>query len=305
VSDVWADAVRSIGPAPEGCRLVHVADRGADNFAMIDACLERGVGFLIRARHDRRVAEGTRLWALMEGRPVLDRVEVSIAARRTGLRRDQRIERVACVEVRTGTVEIEAPRRGPRSAGRPARTVNVVYLREGDPPPGEGVEPVDWMLLSSEAVAGAEDARRLAQWYTRRWIIEEFHRVEKEGCALEASQLDDAADIMRLAAITAVVAVRLLQMRDLASGPHADDPATLRATAAPEWITVVAALTHVAAESLTPSLFWRTIARQGGWLGRAADPRPGWKCIWRGWYDISLIVKGALLAESLRGRRSV
>lgn len=50
-----------------------------------------------------------------------------------------------------------------------------------------------------------------------RWIIEEFHRVEKEGCRLQATQLDDASDIGRLASITAIVAVRLLQLRDAAS----------------------------------------------------------------------------------------
>ena len=39
-------------------------------------------------------------------------------------------------------------------------------------------------------------------------------------------------------------------------------------------------------ETLTPKQFWRNIARQGGWIGRKSDGRPGWKTIWRGWYDV-------------------
>lgn len=299
VADVWADAVRAIGPV-DGCRVIHVADRAADSFATIDACFEQGVGFLIRAMHDRTVGDD-HLWATMAKAPVLTRIEVKVSARRAGLKRDQRVERTAQVSVRTGTVEIKPPRHDPRSAGKPARTVNVVYLREEDAPSGEGVQAIDWMLLTSEEVATAADATRLAGWYAQRWTIEEFHRVEKEGCSLEASQLDDAQDLMRLAAVTAVVAVRLLQMRDLASGEDADDPAALHA--APEWIAVVAALAGVEAETLTPRRFWRTIARQGGWIGRTSDPRPGWKVIWRGWYDISLMVRGALLANALRSNK--
>lgn len=304
--DVWSDAVRTIGTPPEGCRLIHVADRGADNFAMIRACIESGAGFLIRAMHDRLADGGPeRLWEFMAGRPVLDRMEVQVSAHRTGMKRDRRVARTATVTLRSGTVEIPPPVNDARQEGKPSCTVRVVYVREEAAPAGEGIEPVEWMLLTSEAAATGEDARRLTGWYSRRWSIEEFHRVEKEGCRLEASQLDDAEDLKRLAAITGVVAVRLLQLRDMASAAHAgrEDPAALRALVSARWIAIVAALAHVEAEQLTAQQFWTTIARQGGWIGRKSDPRPGWKCIWRGWYDVALMVRGAMLAKP--GRKCV
>jgi len=300
-ADVWSDAVRTIGASPGGCRLIHVGDRGADNFAMIRACVQHGVGFLIRAMHDRLVDGGPeRLWEFMGRRPVLGSMEVEVSAHRTGLKRDRRTARTARVALRSGTVEIPAPAHDHRHAGASPCLVHVVYVREQSPP--GGAEPVDWMLLSSEAAPTGEDARRLARWYSRRWSIEEFHRVEKEGCRLEASQLDNADDLKRLAAVTGVVAVRLLRLRDMASDAHAGrgDPAALRGLVAEQWIVIVAALARTEARTLTAQQFWRTVARQGGWIGRNSDPRPGWKCIWRGWYDISLMVRGATLAEQTK-----
>lgn len=305
-ADVWADAVRAIGTPPGGCRLIHVADRGADSFMTIRACIESGVGFLIRALHDRVVDGGPgHLWGFMADRPVLDRMAVEVSAHRRGMARDRRVARTARVALRSGTVEISPPPSDPRHTGRPPCTVHAVYVCEEDPPTGEGIEPVEWMLLTSEEASTDADTRRLTEWYSRRWSIEEFHRVEKEGCRIEASQLDDAGDLMRLAAVTGVVAVRLLQLRDLASAAHAghDDPASLHAMVSAEWIAIVAALAQTDSARLTAGEFWLAAARQGGWIGRARDPRPGWKCIWRGWYDISLMVRGATLAKSARSRR--
>ncbi len=61
------------------------------------------------------------------------------------------------------------------------------------------------------------------------------------------------------------------------------------------WIVIVSMLAKVNAARLTPRQFWLTIARRGGWIGRKRDGRPGWKVIWRGWYDIHMMVQGAEL----------
>jgi hypothetical protein len=174
----------------------------------------------------------------------------------------------------------------------------VVHASEVDPPAGQ--EPLEWMLLTSEPVECLADALTVVGWYEDRWVVEEFHRAEKEGCRLEATQLDDAADVARLASIVAVVAVRLLQLRDRArrarDDPSQDTPDALRSSAPRTWISVVARLAGVAPHDLTPTLFYRAIAKRGGHLGRTGDGPPGWKTLWRGWQDISLLVAGVELA---------
>ena len=98
-----------------------------------------------------------------------------------------------------------------------------------------------------------------------------------------------------------VVAVRLVQLRDLADAERspdtADDPRALARTTPPIWIAVVARLAGVDPADLTPRTFWQTVARRGGWLARKHDPRPGWKVIWRGYHHIATMVRGIELMQ--------
>jgi hypothetical protein len=111
--------------------------------------------------------------------------------------------------------------------------------------------------------------------------------------------LDDVEDLQRLAALMGIIAVRLVQLRDLADAdcPEANNPVALRQAVPPVWIKVVSRLGGVSQEALTPRDFLLTIARRGGYLGRKHDARPGWKVIWQGWYDIERMVEGVELMQ--------
>ena len=306
-SEVWSEAVEHVGRSPSGCRFVHVMDRGGDTLESMAACREKGVGFVIRARHNRRVQGGEDLlWPWMARQPKSGTMTVTLGTQRDRQGRLVRRKRKAKVSIRFSKVQLEPSWNHPGS--KVPQQVWVVYLREDNPPPG--VEAVDWMLLTSEPVESLQDALTIIAWYQHRWVIEEWHRVLKQGCRLEASQLDDARDLERLAAIQSVVAVRLLQLRDLAgmatvagkshdketaSDVTAEDPAALQRAVSWVWIEMVSLLAKEAPSRLTPRQFWLTIARRGGWLGRRHDHRPGWIVIWRGWRDIHLLVEGVEL----------
>lgn len=299
-SCVWPDAADAIGPSPEGCRFVHVADRASDDLNFMAMCDARGHGFVIRARHDRRVeGAGGTLWAFMRERPGLGRVTVTVHEQRDARGRIVRRGRQATVELAAASVGLRPPWNHPGTAHHQPRTVRAIHLREVDAP-GD-VRPIDWMLLTGEPVEGFEQAEAIVGYYQRRWVIEEWHRVLKEGCRLEQSRLASADNLYRLAAILSIVAVRMLQLRDLAdperSPETADDPEALRRTCPPIWIRVVASLAETDAETLTPRRFFLTIAKRGGFIGRRSDGRPGWKVLWRGWYDISQMVRGAELTQ--------
>jgi hypothetical protein len=353
-SQVWADTVAAVaavgavgaaGAAPGGgCRLIHVGDRHSDVWETFEAveAAGPGVGFVVRAMHDRRLetsdadkgggggggdgdgggggdedddedAAVAALWPTLQARPVAATFSVDVGAQRNGRGTLTRVARRATVSVRFAPVTLAPP--AYRGRATPPRPLWAVYVREDEPPPGV-TEPLEWMLLTDEPLADAADALRVVGYYQRRWVIEEFHRVEKEGCRLEQTQLDDAADVARLAAVTAVLAVRLLQLRDAAradaqaadaqpadaqaaeaqaaeaQASGADTPAALATVAPPSWIAVVATLARVKAAELTPTLFWRTLARRGGHIGRRSDGPPGWKTIWRGVYDVQLMAEG-------------
>jgi len=179
-----------------------------------------------------------------------------------------------------------------------ALELHAVYLLEENPP--AGALAVAWMLVMSLAAQTLPDAQTIAEYYTCRWVIEEWHRCLKEGCNIEESQLDDGEDIQRLSAILSVVALRLLQVRDLSELPaEHDTPGTLKRWVPPMFRLIVASLAKVDPSKLTPRKFHLTVAKRGGHLARRNDPRPGWKVLWRGWNDIVQMVRGAELCRKL------
>jgi hypothetical protein len=292
MGDLWPDAVNRAGPGPEGCRFVHVADRGGDCFGMMRACKDRGVGFLIRARSDRHVEDhATKLWSHAEAGVVAGTKSIKVRRHKS---RPGSVPRTTGVEVRFTPVRIDAPA---RSVDRPIDAW-AVHVKEPAPPKDE--EAVEWLLLTSEPLTTPEAALQAVCWYQRRWVIEEWHKAQKDACRLEASQLDDRADLERLAAVLGVVAVWLLQLRDMAraDGPEADDPVMLRSIVPPAWIRVVARMSKQKEAAMTPRTFFMALARRGGFLGRTHDGHPGWKTVYLGWADYAKMVEFVESEES-------
>lgn len=299
-SDVWPKAVAAVRSTPAGTRIIHVCDREGDTFEMMQACDDHGVGFLIRAQHNRYVNGGTdKLWPFLAKQPVIACRKIELPAQH------ERRARTAKLAIRCAKVTLEPPKGDPRFTR--SREVWVIYVTEEEPP--QDAEPIEWLLLTSEPTETADQAWLRVDWYAVRWLIEEFHKVVKSGCRLEASQLDDAADIKRLAAMIAVTAVRLLMLRELAhraADPNCpeQEPAVLQSAVPWLWIFVVARAAKknpADPEKLTPREFWLRIARQGGYIGRKSDGRPGWSTIWQGWYDFMFMFQGAeLMAATQR-----
>ena len=149
------------------------------------------------------------------------------------------------------------------------------------------------MLVTSVPVETLAAAWQCVDWYTMRWIIEDFHQGLKTGCQIEQRHLDSYEDLTRLVGLLAPLALRLLQIR--ARARHAPDaPAT---TVLPvEIVQVVALLDQRPTASLSADELWRTIARLGGYLGRKSDGPPGWKTLWRGWSRVQQVLEGVHLA---------
>lgn len=299
-SDIWQESVEAISDPPEGTRFIHVADRGADNLRFMHACIRRKAGFVVRAHHDRRVDEATgKLWQILQGEQVQKKIEVTIGAQRGN---KPRPKRVAALSVRFRQVQLESPWNHHEKHDGPL-LVYAVYLVEENPP--EGIEGVDWMLLTSEEIRTIEQTEAIIKHYQCRWVIEEWHRALKEGCRLELLQVESIETLKRRTAVLSIVAVRLLELRDLADQEGAcDTPEALKKRVGEPWILVVAALAKRDPGKMTPKLFWQTIAKRGGWLGRKGDGRPGWKAIWSGWHDVEQFVAGAELMEQARQKQN-
>jgi hypothetical protein len=296
---VWHEAALRVGPWPPGSHLVHVGDREADMFRFMHEVRTLGHGFVLRAKIDRYIdQDATHLWQKLEGTLAWGTLTVTLGQQRDKANRVKRLGREAHLTIRVAPVNVAPPRNDPRTQGLEALALHAVYLLEEHPP--AGIDAVEWMLVTTLEVTTLAQAQRIVGYYTCRWVIEEWHRCLKEGCRVEQSQLDDTLDIQRLTSVLAIVAVRLLLMRDLAEGTGtSDSPEALEALVPLRYRQIAAGLAKVSVHALTPRLFWHTIAKRGGYLARKHDPRPGWKVLWRGWYDFLQMVRGAELYEQL------
>lgn len=287
----WEVAVRAVGAAPEGVTWVHVSDRESDIYEYLQACRAWGKHFVVRAYHNRALAAETlaaaaprllptvQAWEALSAHPAYT---VEVPARKNQPKRQ------AVIALHWGTLTL----RSPKSVQPPSTlTVNVIRAWEPDPPPG--VEPIEWILLTSWPVTCWAEARQVVEWYECRWLIEDYHQCLKTGCRIEVSQLDHALDLQRLLGFAAPIAVRLLQLRQVARTAPNQLAAT---TIEPLLLQLLAHHLQRAPTELTLAQFWQEVARLGGYLGRSRDGPPGWRAVWKGWRLLSDWAEGARLA---------
>lgn len=290
-TDVWMRLVKQIGSFPASTTIVHVGDRGADMFDFFHTCQATDTHFLVRAAQNRRTTgkdqeigyllDQVRTWPGQDDRSFEVPASHGRQARTTRL------------QLSFGPMTLLPPRNEPRASKLPF-SLWVIRLWEEEPPPGE--EPLEWIVLTSLPTSTLAEAWERADWYSHRWVVEDYHQCLKTGCRLEQRQLQTVERFFRLLGLLSPVAVRLVQLRDLArSSP--DRPA--REVVEADLLTVVAAQAGRDPSTMTTEGFWREVARLGGYLARRRDGPPGWKTLWAGWLRVQTLLEGFHLASHL------
>ena len=301
---VWEVSAKAIGAPPEGAIWVHVSDRGSDIFEYMRACVDQHKDFVVRAKNNREVSspdmepdETSHVFDFIRAQPAAadSAYEVNVSAR------PGQPARIAQVMLAWAKVDLAVPAHlSSDLQAQGALSIYIVRAYEPNPPPG--VEVVEWVLLTTRPVLTLAQAQQIVSWYECRWLCEEYHMCLKTGCKIEASQLDDGADIQRLLGFATPIAVRLLQLKQLVH----QTPDRLAGQVIDPLMVQVLALRHkVIAATLTLAEFWMRVARLGGHLGRASDGDPGWRTLWKGWQLLSDLTDGArLFAQASQNRSS-
>ena len=285
-SQRWAAVTEEAGAPPEGARWTLVADRESDIYESFTRCQKNRWHFILRANQPRALAdEGGSVFTAVAESPELGRFSVDLRAR------PGQPARRAEVAVRARSVQLRPPWR-PGGRSQPC-TLNVVEAREINAP--QGIEPIHWVLLTDWSCRTLKQAMRVIKAYTRRWLIEEYHKCLKSGTGMERSQLTTAQHITALLGILAVVAVRLLNLKLLAT--TCPDQTGAVHELGPEALVVLEAKFGRPSGGWTNSSVLVAVARLGGFLARRSDGNPGWLTIWRGWRKLMLLVQGFDLAR--------
>jgi hypothetical protein len=251
-------------------QVIVVSDREGDIYPMF-ARRPDGVDLVVRAAHDRVLAEGGNLFSVAAQWPQLGTAQVKVQPRRPGDK-----GRTATVTVKAGIVTLKRPRSAPDRREPRTLTLALVEVREAAAPKGAG-KPLLWHLLTTLPVATLADAQEVVGFYRLRWRIEEVFRITKsDGLDIEDSQLETAGRLFNLAALALVAAARTIQLVDARDGSAR--PAT--DVIAPEEIAAAAAISATL-EGATPRQ--KNPHPQGslGWVAWITARLGGWNCYYK------------------------
>jgi len=271
--------------------VIDVADREFDDLFVLDRCRQKGRDFVIRSCAHRNVQIRPQDW-MTEGaftgrqsghplEPGHRYAQLKKLVEQAPLRPYKRlpldahnrvVEESAAkrfAELSIGAFSVVLYRNAMRNYTyiRPVQpvTVNVVVIREPDPP--VGVEGVCWVLFTSLPIETFEQLAYIGRLYEMRWLIEVYHRLLKSGYGIERSRFEDAERIARYLVLLSMAAMAVLTLKaEVGLGSQG----TLKDE---EYRRIKRAMleTNNGDIPLRDRLF-AYVARTGGWLGRRRDP---------------------------------
>jgi hypothetical protein len=195
----------------------------------------------------------------------------------------QRQARIAKLSVSAGRIALQKPRYCNDDLPDELH-VNVVYVQEVDAPKDE--EPVAWVLVTTEKIETSEQVAAVVDHYRARWLIEEFFKALKTGCAVEKRQLESFGALTNALALFLPIAWQMLLLRTVSRlDPNA--PASHVLTA-----TQIAVLRHyqpqkMPARDATAKDALYAVAGLGGHLKN--NGAPGWRTLAHGMQELLLL----------------
>jgi hypothetical protein len=303
----WIEGLRDcveLSQALPHTRVVSVMDREADCFELFDEQRRTSqVELLVRARVDRRI-EGddehstAKLFDTLREAPAQGHRELLVqrsSARPKASKQQAKVkreQRIANVALRYRVITLAPTAR--QYKDRPPIELWAVHAGEVDPP--EGVEPIEWFLLTTLPVTSSEDAAMLLGWYALRWRIEDWHRVLKTGCQVEKLAHDSAERLERAIAMRLVIAWRVMLMTLLGREVPELPPEILFSELE---ISVLGAFAQSRGLPVPKTLGDAVVmlARLGGYLARNRDPPPGHQLLWQGYTTLTAMAIGFALRD--------
>lgn len=278
-----------------------VIDREADCSDILLKLAETGTDFVIRSRHDRRLAGSRRRYLIstLKRQKVLCEYLLDVAEGH------ERQARRARMRVRSAQVTLDFYDHYTKKH-RYLSVWTVLAEERGTTPAGE--KPVQWLVLTNQPTATPVQSQEILRAYTRRWKIEEFHKTWKSGqCSVESTQLHTTEAVRKWATLHAAVAARTERLKNLARTTP-NEPASIELTDVE--IRVLVALKHRIknsvelvpdAPTIAQAVTW--IAQLGGYTGKSSGGPPGSITIARGLEKLHTSVHAVAAFENLRKMR--
>lgn len=291
-SDRWLLGVQQAEQHLGQAGVVHVMDREGDSYALYAQLLQRGSRFVIRADDRTCLFNGENTWireALSRHQAVVER-EVHMARRRNATTapdavRAEREARTARLAIAGCRVTLKRTNKNLKDVP-PTILLNAVRVFELDPPPD--VEPVEWLILTTEPIETEQLLLHVVDIYRCRWVIEEFFKALKTGCLYEERHLEERESLLMALVMFLPIACQLLWLRSCA---RAEPEASAEGLINELQLKVVRRFSDFKLPNQpTIRQLVGAIASMGGHLKNNGDP--GWQTLGRGWRRLLELEEG-------------
>lgn len=302
-SNRWLDSLRRTQETMRdtNVKVVTVCDREADFYEFIELVVgDADASILVRANGDRFINRSSRhsekkdekLLSYMQSLPSQGMIEVEVPEK------DQKPARTAVLETRFGSFTMNPPIYHIRhkTEDLPNLELYAVYVVEKDPP--QGVEALEWLLVTDLSVTTFDEAVEKVRWYCLRWRIEVFHKILKSGLHVEQCRLQTADRLIRYLTVMSIIAWRIYWIT-LIARTNPELPCT-QLLEEDEWKVLYSKINKTRSYPPKPPKMReivRWIAMLGGFLGRKGDGEPGVITLWRGWKRLFDLSEGWNLAR--------
>lgn len=285
------EAIKAHCPATQ---LVMIADRESDITEVIDYCNSQDhFEWVIRGGVDRILSrknkgdESVRVREQLRGGKIRFEKQMTIRARvawgspslKQHPSQADRDAREITVTIHAGKVSLNDPRRNP-DRKVDGVTVNAVLVSEVNPP--DGIQAVEWLLLTSLPIGGKKQIETIIAYYEQRWVIELYFKVLKSGCRIESRRFEHIDRFLPALALYMIIAWRSLYVCRV-SRTH--DEASCELVYSPsEWQSVWQIVKRSKPPTRPPKLMEMTkiVAQLGGYINRKKAGPPGPQTMWIG-----------------------
>ena len=315
-SAIWAEHARKVNECARymtDTQCIIVCDRGADSVRFISECKEMEYcDLIVRAKSNRiLIGESKKLFELMAYTPSCGTMTVKVD------RKSKRVDASGNVisekqPARTAVLDLiyRKVTLSPSEEDPNADPVEVTCVTAAECGKIEHGKRIVYHLLTTLPVTCAEDAKKIVEYYSDRWIIEEWHGVlKKDGCNIENSNYDTVDRIMNVITIFMIIAwwfMLVLQLArkqpDLSSTTIFED----------DEIDALAIEAECIKKKLDLSKLWNVvylIAMKAGYgdignkWGKSNAPPPGYKVFIKGYVKLREMCRKDRLKKKLEKMR--
>lgn len=265
--------------------VISVCDRDADIYDYLIYKITNQQRFVVRSMMSRHIEEGSdKLYHFASELQSVEQRQIQIVQR--GGRKASKVT----LDVKYAAVTIKAP------SNRKGTPIYLNYV--GCSGIGNDGKALNWHILTNEPVNNTEDALKIIDYYEKRWLIEEYHKVCKsEGTGVEELRVQSKNNLDRLATIYTFLAVRIFQLKFV--NEQVEDISCEKILSPKAWKLLWLKRLKTPLPEKTPTAKWayEHLARLGGWKDSKRNGRASVKTLWEGWLKLQTILEGYELAQ--------